>query len=295
MKPFFTFLLILVCASHYAQQPLIAVKGPETDAIATTLQQAIDLALPHDKIYLPGGNYQLTDSIQKPVHIIGTGYNETIPRLLPVSYLPNNILIGSQADGLILEGVKANSIIVRTNNVSIRKVHAKIIDCKNNTLNVINTYVWETLNGGNNATIRNSIIQNVYFTHNSHVKNSIIIYSYFWGTSGATNNLFTDCVFRGITNVTYGNNQLINCLHANSSDVTFNSYFNNSKNNVFDLTSDLSMSSTAPIQNTGIYHGESPWKEGGQPVNPHIEQNNSFLDVQTEQFKLRIKVIPQTN
>lgn len=293
-----------------AQQPLIAIKGAVTDTIAFTLLQAIDIAQPYDKIYLPGGSYHLTDSIQKPVHIIGTGYNDLIQRLLPISMFPNNLLIGSQAAGIVIEGIRFNtSIVVRADNVSIRKcqIIGSVLSNKS-YLSVIQSYVSTYLEAGHFAIISNTVINHLRYTYNSTLKNSIFDYAIFSHNHGNAsgynidltrniNCIFQNCVIRltrGDGPTGWSGNVVMNSLYPQN-DATFYGYFVNSQNNIFNLASNLALASSAPIQNIGIYHGDYPWKNGGQPVNPHIEQNNSFLDVQNEQFKLKVKVLAQTN
>lgn len=297
-------IVLFFTISLNAQQPLIAIKGAVTDTIAFTLQQAITIAQPYDKIYLPGGTYIYTDSIQKPVHIIGTGYNDLIQRLLPISMFPNNLLIGSQAAGIILEGIRFNtSIVVRADNVSIRKCQIiGSVHSNKSYLAVNQSYVSTYLEAGNYAMIRNSVINHLRYSYNSTLKNSIFIYVLFSINNTITVERNIDCIFQncvirwiqGNGTTGWSGNTLITSLNPQN-DATFYGYFVNSQNNIFNLASNLALAASAPIQNIGIYHGDYPWKNGGQPVNPHIEQNNSFLDVQNEQFKLKVKVLPQTN
>ncbi len=300
-----------------AQQPLIAIKGVVTDTIAFTLQQAIDIAQPNDKIYLPGGIYSLTDSIQKNVHIIGTGYNDLIERLLPVSTFIGDILIGSDAQGLILEGIRTNNTIrVRTNNVIVRRCFAAI-NAGGNNHNFINCVIHGTFHGGNYSNINNCVIETIgqivntgnftnVATNFCQFYNTVVL-GIIWGggslQGNCVNSTFYNCVIFGFKvnnsvaqvncNLIFGN-QMISTLCANGNGGTLNSYFYNNQG-ATNLLSDFTLSSSAPIQNIGIYHGNFPWKDGGQPINPHIIENNSFLDVQNEEFKLRVKVVPQTN
>ena len=50
----FSIVATLFITVTFAQQKLIAIKGSTTDAIATTLDEAINIAQPNDKIYLQG-------------------------------------------------------------------------------------------------------------------------------------------------------------------------------------------------------------------------------------------------
>lgn len=296
MKHLFTFLATLLFTVTFAQQQLIAIKGTTTDAIATTLEEAINIAQPNDKIYLPGGNYTLNDSIQKPLHIIGTGYNHLIPRATPITTITSVLKIGSQASGAILEGVKlTNNIYCASNNISFKNIYQSIdnmirfyiksgkenILFSNCIIRWIHPYSGENLV---NFNINNSIINTIFYLNNSTIKNSIV------GIISNSNNL-------DIYNSLIANLQLSNLVNLYNSVFTlYSSYFSNA--NLSDFTiinNNFTLTSSCPIQNIGVYFGQYPWKDGGQPINPHIEENNSFLDVQNEQFKLKVKVVPQTN
>ena len=300
MKHFFTLFASLLFTATFAQQPLIAIKGTTTDAIATTLEQAISIAQPNDKIYLPGGTYTLNDSIQKPVHIIGTGYNDLIERQLPITVFEGNINIGSQSQGLIIEGIKNNNTIFnKANNVILRKINANQVINYAQSIYVYNSYIG-TLFDSRNTIVLNSVVGSILKVTHLTITNSIILYfkNGAWSTndiySASYNSQFNNCIFRQVDNLLWGNNTFVNSYQSTST-ADFNNYFNNNNNDVFNLNADLNVSSSAPIQNIGIYFGTYPWKNGGQPINPHITANTSFLDVQNEQFKLKVKVIPQTN
>jgi hypothetical protein len=299
MKHFFTLFASLLFTATFAQQKLIAIKGTTTDAIATTLEQAISIAQPNDKIYLPGGTYTLNDSIQKPVHIIGTGYNDLIERQLPITIFAGDIKIGSQSNGLILEGIKCNNEIkVRANNVTLKKIYAPAVNANKNNLIVIQSiFSNEHPNYfGSNATVFSSII---YRCHSAYLSTFVncVIFGIVQCNIYVSNTLFQNCIIHNWNSsdcLTYCGNISTNTMCAGNNSTTFSNYFNG-YTSFSDLNSNFSLSPSAPIQNIGIYHGTYPWKNGGQPINPHITANNSFLDVQNEQFKLKVKVIPQTN
>lgn len=304
-------IVLFITIGLNAQQPLIAIKGSVTDTIAFTLQQAIDIAQPNDKIYLPGGTYSLTDSIQKNVHIIGTGFDHQIERLLPVTIFTNNILIGSQSNGLIIEGVKINNDLrIFSYNVSVKRclIMNNLILGSNN-ITIINVFVANKLTGANpttgvnynsfNIIVSNSLFCGIDFINNSTINNSII--GPHFGTTAAVrschNLIITNTILSSLSIQTNPNFN-----HYSSNIVFQNSFQNTGFFNNFSLSiplsyfnSDFSLIVSPETSNIGVYHGDFPWKDGGQPINPHILENNSFLDVQNEEFKLRVKVVPQTN
>ena len=301
MKHLFTFLATLLFTVSFAQQKLIAIKGTTTDAIATTLEEAINITQPNDKIYLPGGNYTLNDSLQKPLHIIGTGYNHLIPRATPITVFTSELKIGSQASGAVIEGVKlADAFYCSSDNITFKKVFSE------NTIGSaypFHDYVLK--NNIKNLRITNSIINHrlelfngVYEIANFAFENSIIAL-----IVTISHSSFKNCYVKSIAYSYYS--LIINSIYdgygfdnsniTNSFVLTNNGQFAMYDNNIGNLNNDYHLSPTAPIQNIGIYYGDYPWKDGGQPINPHILENNSFLDVQNEQFKLKVKVVPQTN
>lgn len=313
MKHAFTFLAILFCTITFSQQKLIAVKGPVTDAVATTLEEAIEIAQHFDKIYLPGGTFTLNDSLQKPVHIIGTGYNHTLPRATQITTFTSQINIGSQANGTIIEGVRVNNTVnLIAQSCIVKRSHVNELNSYSQTNRAINCYIHNlghsvgvpgpvNYSTGCNLIVHNSIINHLRM-NGAVVHNSLIIlFDSYYTTNGGINSgyIFDSLYLRTISNW-FGNCNsgyivVTNSLCANNDIGVFAGYFEAYNDGLFDYNANLSLSPFCPIQGIGIYHGEYPWKDGGQPINPHIEENNSFLDVQNEQFKLRVKVIPQTN
>lgn len=60
-----------------AQIPQFAVVRPNgTTYICPTIDSAYNKAINGDYIYLPGGNFNLTNPISKSLHIYGAGYNQ---------------------------------------------------------------------------------------------------------------------------------------------------------------------------------------------------------------------------
>ncbi|MBN9313611.1 MAG: hypothetical protein BGO40_12170 [Chryseobacterium sp. 39-10] len=310
-KQLFTFFISLWTAAVFAQQNPIAVKGATTDLLASTLDEAIELAHPNDKIYLPGGTFTLNDSIQKPIHIIGTGYDHTIPRATPITVFSSSINIGSQAMGTIIEGVRINGDInVMADYVTLRNIYGGAVRIKPEMeqTTIIRAVAYGISNSNYGASTLNATNVNVYnsiimgsFTRvsNSYVRNSITSYpnnvggcSFIYCSNIIVENSI--CAGDNWYGIAYSsdNISLVNSL-TSWDFVNFPPTSNQSPPNFFN--SDFHLSPTAPIQDIGVYYGDYPWKDGGQPINPHIEQNNSFLDVQNEQFKLKVKVVPQTN
>ncbi len=292
-------LLLLTTVTLQAQTRLIAVKGKTTNTVVRTLDEAIEVAKAGDRIYLPGGSFHISDTLKKTVHIIGTGYNDKIPRATLPTHIFNDIYIGKEAKGTIIEGVSISS----QGNFHIYADQTILRRCK-----IGNSIYFKSSKGCQIINcITRRVIGRYLFVHNSFISNSKY-YSYDFKYSEINNSIINYISYEGnvITNSIYGyNNSSTNTLHTclkNSAVVTpgtaeLRKIFKTAKSNsFFDLTNDyhLQDSIAEKYPNLGIYKGQYPWKDGGQPITPHIEENNSYLDVQEQKFKLRVKVKAQS-
>lgn len=340
----FSIVATLFITVTFAQQKLIAIKGTTTDAIATSLDEAINIAQPNDKIYLPGGNFEFTGSLEKPIHLIGIGFQNGLHvdgnTVINGDIVINNDGSNSIFEGFYLAGYLRCGTQVTANNISIKRCNINGIAGSGNfdftwtNCLITNCVVRENLRfnfspywaGGylNNSVISNSFIYTVFGLQNSTIKNCIIgsnfsinscinltlkncIFSYYGSgiggtvTTSSSNLNFTNNVFYSGNSSTLGDGVLTNLNPL---------YYNSSATEVFADASDFTFNPTFDFQllntfagnnagddgtDVGVYGGQYPWKNGSLPISPNIEQNNSFLDVQNEQFKLRVKVVPQTN
>lgn len=296
-KTLLTLLLVGSTLLLHAQARLIAVKGKSTNTVAKNLDEAIKVAKSGDVIYLPGGVYSFSDTIQKKIHIIGTGYNNQIPRATLPTYINNNLIIGKQAEGTIIEGVaisNTGNFHIYADNVILRRcdIH-KRIDFKSSRYGQIINCILSQIDG-QYLTVHNSLIRYQFYADYSEISNSIVREFYnaknnvaintIWGGSSSNSQIhFTAC---------YYNNSAI--YHGNKAELA--KIFKNSPSNDFHNLSNnyqLTDSMTNLYPNLGIYHGEYPWKDGGQPITPHIEENKSYLDVPSQLFRLNVKVKAQ--
>ncbi len=300
---YFTLVMAMAIITLQAQR-LIAVKGANTDAVVQTLDEAITVAEAGDVIYLPGGvAYTISDTIKKPIHIIGTGYNKEITRATLVSIIRDSIIIGAEAKGTIIEGVWINNTgnfhIYADETILRRCLIRKQLDFKSskNCL-IINCIAAHTI--GSNVTAYNSVfsgyiywVLDLYDIRNwgldlddSEINNCIV---YFF--KGANNSIVNNTIWNYSNN---GHLDFQDCLNASIgatckgvNTANFTTHYNQ------DFHLKDSIANLYP--NLGIYKGAYPWKDGGQPITPHIEENNSYLDVQNQKFKLRVKVKAQSN
>lgn len=332
MKPFFSLLTSLFVTLSFSQQKLIAVKGNVTDAITTTLTDAIALAQPGDKIYLPGGYFSHTATIDKPVHIIGTGFQDGM-NVTGKTTINGNLTLSDLANGSTFEGFYLTEWLVPSNTLStitikrcnILGITPAVLGNSLNNSTIINCVVRDyammgdsqTIYGQNNI-ISNSFINRLILTQYSTIKNCIIS-AYIESCDNLTiqNNIFgktSDCeLVYGCSNITMEKNlvpilctgyaglgviSLVNPIAYN----TISSVFVDAPNFTFSPSSNFQLISSSPGNNAGtdgtdigIFGGSNPWKIGSLPIIPNIEQNNSYLDVQNQTFKLNVKVVPQTH
>ncbi len=345
MKKLFTLLSILFISSIFSQHRLIAVKGTVTDAIAYTLTEAITVAQPGDKIYLPGGFYEHLPAINKKVHIIGTGFQDG-QNVMGRTTINGSLTLDNLADNSTFEGLYLTEWFTQTencvsDNITIKRCNMKGTEHKytSNFVNskFINCVVRETLflgyndgftssASGENNFIKNCIITNwVYKTNSSSIENCLLVGILHCSNSFVKKNIFyrndTSCeainsssgivleynFFKSSCYSAYNyastiTSELSTGLYNDLSSIFLNVpndslyfTFNQSYNYKFNPTFIATNLSIANI--IGIYNGTNPWKDGSLPIIPNIEQNNSYLDLQTTpgEFKLKVKVVPQTH
>lgn len=292
-----TIAMAAVMIAMHAQVRLIAVKGSTTNTVVKTLDKAIEVAKSGDVIYLPGGAFTVSDTINKPVHIIGTGYNGEIPRATLTTNIMGNLYIGSAAQGMIIEGVNIGSrgtFTIKADETILRrcKIHKYVNfnNCRDGQIiNCITASV-----DGKYIHVYNSLIK-YFHADNSELSNSIV-YRF---SSAET------CIAQNVIYGSSSSSSSVDFMHSihnysaiygNNSAELAKLFKNKPTNDFFNLKNNYQL--TDSIANAhpqlGIYKGVYPWKDGGQPISPHIEENNSYLDVQNQQFKLRVKVKAQS-
>ncbi len=323
----FSILAILLTTVTFAQQRLIAIKGSVTDTIANTLSQAIEIAQPDDKIYLPGGYFSHTPVIEKKVHIIGTGFQDG-QNVTGKTTISGNLTLGIGANNSTFEGFYLTEWFIPTvalENITFKRCNMLGVPPYNSTINnsyFINCVVRDGLHLGTSGLgqgnyVLNSVIAYIAYAQNSTIKNCIISNS-FGALYDVTvqDNIFgktSDCLLLSVSsNITFINNIIpqtclngysdggviseenligfgsINTLFVNANDFSFNP--------LYDFHLVPSIFATSPnAASCGIFSGDYPWKVGSLPIIPNIEQNNSYLDVLEGKLKLNVKVVPQTH
>lgn len=290
--------LVLLCTTITlnAQTRLIAVKGKNTDTVVKTFSNALKVAKEGDVIYLPGGSYVLGE-IKKKVHILGAGYNDTIPRATLPTTILGNLVIAKEANGTIIEGLtvpenvycKASEVIFRRCKMN-KTMYFEPSTSKN--CQIINCIVDSVSDSSRNVQAYNSVF-NQFYANYSEI-NNCIVYT-FWGSNVSSSESTAHGVIYGqyTSRVDFTQSYKLPSLGNSSLAKVFK---NKPDTRVLNLANNYQLNDSIAKAHPqlGIYKGQYPWKDGGQPITPHIEENNSYLDVQSQTFKLRVKVRAQS-
>lgn len=235
--------IILACGIANAQTIIVQNANGGNARHFTDLKTAIDAANSGDYVYLSGGNYDISEYlwmgydgrtrytgyliVDKPIHIVGAGYNQGAD--LP--YITNgHLAFRHSASGSSITGIKVDQVILDSiSNMRISRCHISShlsfcatgqgnliseniiryissrisIPNSNNglnsyynttmiTKNIIKYYSFNSISGVNNVDIHNNIIEGGIHTQNSTIKNNIHTYNSLSLTSCTfSNNLLT--------------------------------------------------------------------------------------------------------
>lgn len=285
--------LLFACIILNAQNRFISIKGTHTNAVTKTLDEAIKTAQNGDTIYLPGGIFSIRDTVNKSVHLVGTGYNDRIPRTLYTTSLVGNLILGKKAKGTVVEGIKisedgvlnifADEVILkrcliqkRLNFISSKK--SQIINCIAGTVIGSDLQIYNSLMNqceANGSVIENSIITVFINANNTDVFNTVFRNSY---------NSHIDLI-KSYAYSDYKKEELRKTFKTAKS----NYYYD--LNNNYRLQEDIALR----FPNLGIYKGRYSWTDGGHPTNLYIEKNNSSLDISKQLFRIRVKLKRETD
>jgi len=239
MRLIFFLAALLFSFMTSAQTPQFAVVRPDgTTYICPTLDSAYNKAVPDDIIYLPGGSFTLSGSIDKRIKIFGAGSDEdscfyTGPTILA------SLSIGPNASNGSMEGIKVGSIVFNSptsiTNYTIKRCYfGGGISFVNSTtvefLSVTNCYLGASTPGGGGSnsfsfygsgTINNSSFSNNRITSDVSM--------------GGISNLFTNNIFfpagsyRSVS-LFHGSTYQNNIFQAGMGSSCNNSFFYNNIN-----------------------------------------------------------------
>ncbi|TBV25675.1 hypothetical protein DMZ43_12120 [Meridianimaribacter sp. CL38] len=104
----FTFLISIF---NLTAQDLIAVQNGNDPTFYTDLSEAIEGSVAGDTLYIPGRNYVVNDTINKPIHLIGTGINPNYTQATGITTVASSsivlpqLVLGENADGGSITGI----------------------------------------------------------------------------------------------------------------------------------------------------------------------------------------------
>lgn len=286
-----------------AQQ--IAVVSPTgTTSVKQTLQKAIEDAEPGSVIYLPGGGFQLPDSVKitRKVSIIGIGHNAQSENTDGNTTIGGNLFFdggstGSSVMGCYISGnvyignddAAVHNVVVKYCNLN--GVTVKSGKCTGTTVN--QCYLRSTSSFGSApATLTNNIISSVNNLNGGIVKNNIFKSSSSFSNSSISRNIFlggqsigSDCISSenmGTTDI--GDNP------KNISEIGWAALFMKYNNGAVTPASNFQFNEDyrAEYKHIGIYGGTS-FEPSGQPPLPFFMAKK--IDGQTDASEnLNIKV-----
>lgn len=186
------FFTIFTITFGYSQD-LIAVQNGNTPSFYKDLSEAIKQSKAGDTLYIPGRNYIVNDTINKPIHLIGVGINPYYTQATGITSLASpgitspQLILGDNADGGSLVGIHF------TTNYYNGNPRSNITQDIN--VNVSNFLIDRCYFGSNvTGKFSNSLIKQSIFRHrntfNAENGNSVVSNNIFCDRS----NSFTNCI-----------------------------------------------------------------------------------------------------
>lgn len=187
MKKFLLSLFVALIAISSVQAQQISVVSPGgATTLHRTFQQAIEGADPGSIIYLPGGGFNLPDSVKinKKLTIIGIGHYVKSGNVDGVTTISGNLWFNEGSSGSAVMGcyitgnvnigdggASVNDVLIRYCNLnSVQVKNYKCLDILVNQNFIRNT---SSFNGANSK-ITNNVIHSIYQVDNGVIMNNII-------------------------------------------------------------------------------------------------------------------------
>ncbi len=230
---------IMGTAVSVAQQIAVVSESGSTD-VYQTLTEAIEGASNGSVIYLPGGGFQIHDSVKitKRLCFIGIGHKAKTENVDGNTVISGNLFFnvgssGSSVMGCYISGNVNIGADGAVNNVLVKICNLNAVDVKNNlcsgTLINQNYIRSRVIFNGAQAKVSNNILHSIDNLNGGEVKNNIITSYTHYGTANIGYNQSSyDIIIRG-TNCIIANNIFFSNqtpLHGSAS-ITSNNMFNN--------------------------------------------------------------------
>lgn len=309
------FVALMAMVSIQAQQISVVSPGGAT-TLHRTFQQAIEGADPGSIIYLPGGGFNLPDSVKitKKLTIIGIGHYVKSGNVDGVTTISGNLWFNEGSSGSAVMGCYITGDVnigdggKSVNDVLIRYCNLNSVQVKNNTCleTIINqNYIRNNSNfSAAKATVTNNIIHSIYDLDNGKIANNILAAAYkqILGGNWGTTTLHGCDQTQILNNIVLPSGFLHYCYNcevsgnlANDGTTKWNDYFVNYNNGAISPASDFHFN-TANKQyesQVGIYAGTGFNDLQMAPV-PYIVAKH--VDEQTDASgKLIVKIRVKAN
>lgn len=328
-KLFFSTLFTLIIWNVQAQMGVIALhKVGEVQYFSTSdaFNLAYTAAVDGDTLYLPGGSFTPPSVIRKNLKIFGVGHYPDSTAATNATIINSHLVIGHEADGLHIEGLKVMASIAfeanaasGINNVVVRRCYMQNLTGSGTVIHNNNLFSENViLNISDQSAIQASgfysnIIENrIYNVYNNVFENNDFIFhaaqgyvsinnaqsSVFnnnifenYGVANGNANSFSNNLIGGNTNLSLGTNAVTNNNYRIDTENTYVS----ETNNTFEYTDNFHLTSTALSvfgddgSQVGIYGGIFPYKEGAVPITPHISVKN-IANTSNNQGKIEVEI-----
>lgn len=246
-----------------AQIKVITLEHSGTTSVYNNLDSAIAHAANGDDLYLSGGNFPFSGTIQKSLNIYGAGFfpdstTATLPTIISSTSSFSTISIsGSGASGLMLMGIMTPSSLTISgcSNILISRCHfgqsssvnvqnASNISIKGSILNSVNAGTSITgTSTGTNLEIKNCITYGYIGASYAIIENSVLFSgtgSYYGLLLGISNSFLRNNIIyllsatnSGNQNNSFYNNVFTDTVYSTGIPIFVNNLFNKSLSNIF--------------------------------------------------------------
>ena len=304
---------IMGTAVSVAQQIAVVSESGSTD-VYQTLQEAIEGASNGSVIYLPGGGFQIHDSVKitKRLSIIGIGHKANNENVDGNTMISGNLFFDGGSSGSATMGcyISGNIFIGNNgsavNNILVKYCNIGSIQVKNSlcTGTIINQNYIRGESGFSSSAVKitNNILWSLYDINGGTISNNIIYHQYAGGyifsLTRVSKTTINNNVFLNIEGIHSGDNCIIyrNMLKAewgddciNMSGADWNNVFTKYNNGTISPASEFKFTENyQQYSDCGIYGGDG-FSDGALPPVPFIV-SKSIPEQTDASGKLNIKI-----
>lgn len=262
-------------------QQIAVVSSGKTTKMYQTLQKAIEGALPGSVIYLPGGGFQIPDSVKitKKLSIVGIGHKANSENADGNTVISGNLFFNGGSNGASVMGCYISGTVYVGNdgaavhNIVVKYCNLGAMNVKSNACTgtfVNQCYVRNSSNfGGASALYTNNVSASVGSLNGGMVTNNV-----FTGSSSFSNCSISHNIFLGGQS-TSGNSSSGNInggeAPVNIGNLAWADLFVNYNNGAITPASDFQMKEQyRPLYGECGIYGGTGFRKNGQPPMPFI-------------------------